>query len=226
MATLRRGSPPDTTAISAAKLGLLAVAVVSVVSLAILAAPHLGDLIAAVIPPFSSLISPAYLFITVHLIILAIWKLSDHKQRAPPPPPPPPPRSSKHSPPEFLPSRIPEGSGDPSPSDTSCVTTESDERSTASSRADVRKSVKPPPESVEMVEEVEEEGQSMDATWNAIAEEAAVEESAGEDELTRRFEDFIRKNHDQIRLQREESEGRRLEMTNRALIANRNRLIR
>ncbi|CAD5174218.1 unnamed protein product [Musa acuminata subsp. malaccensis] len=81
---------------------------------------------------------------------------------------------------------------------------------------------------------------SMDATWKAImkkspsrgwekpggreprpSEKVAIrwrEPSAtGRDELNRRFDDFIRKNYDQIRLQRHESNQRRLEMSTAGL---------
>lgn len=81
---------------------------------------------------------------------------------------------------------------------------------------------------------------SMDASWKAImkkspsrgwekpggreprpSEKVAIrwrEPSAtGRDELNRRFDDFIRKNYDQIRLQRHESNHRRLEMSTAGL---------
>ncbi|XP_020080036.1 uncharacterized protein LOC109703723 [Ananas comosus] len=144
---------------------------------------------------------PPYLFITVHLIILVIWRLSDHKLHRDHSPPPAQEAAEEPAakPRDLARKPTPESwHEDPAPppessESSSCVTTESDEGSTASSRVlGLKRSVKPSPGSVIRVEEEEEEEE----------EEAAA--TVGGDELTRRFEDFIRRNHDQIRLQREE----------------------
>ncbi|XP_072995200.1 uncharacterized protein [Typha latifolia] len=134
------------------------------------------------------------------------------------------------------------GAGEPDPggppkSEESCVTLESDAASTAESRSEAEKSVE-----TAAADEVVN-GESMEATWKAIMERSArpvtaaaaevevevaappptpararrKEESVGADEMNRRFEDFIKKNYDQIRLQREESNRRRLETINRAV---------
>ncbi|KAG6508980.1 ESX-1 secretion-associated protein EspI-like [Zingiber officinale] len=85
--------------------------------------------------------------------------------------------------------------------------------------------------------ESSEENDSMEATWKAIMEKtprggenpgprrpppppspptaairARLPSVTGRDELNRRFDDFIKKRHDQIRLQRHESNQRRLQM--------------
>ncbi|CAL9126854.1 unnamed protein product [Musa textilis] len=105
---------------------------------------------------------------------------------------------------------------DHSPSDASCLTTEFCERSTPSSACASQKSVQPEAEtSIAMAEEEDEaaaelENDSMEATWRAIMEKSARPEltprpvaapsSASHEDMKRRFDDFIKKNHEQIRL--------------------------
>lgn len=105
-----------------------------------------------------------------------------------------------------------------SPSDASSLTTESCERSTPSSAFARQKSVQPETEtSIAMAEREDEaaasaelENDSMEATWMAIMEKSsrpeltpppvAATSSASHEDMNRRFDDFIKKNHDQIRL--------------------------
>ncbi|GJN01325.1 hypothetical protein PR202_ga18584 [Eleusine coracana subsp. coracana] len=67
----------------AAKVGLASAALAGAASLARLAVPHLVSAGGAVLPRLWAVarfwLAPPYLFVTVHLIILVIWKLSDHK---------------------------------------------------------------------------------------------------------------------------------------------------
>ncbi|OAY76811.1 hypothetical protein ACMD2_08215 [Ananas comosus] len=265
MGNLRHGGSGNAglrvAAVWAAKLGILAAGAAAAAAAARAAAPRVAALVGdgAALPgawaAARAWLVPPYLFITVHLIILVIWRLSDHKLHRDHSPPPAQEAAEEPAakPRDLARKPTPESwHEDPAPppessESSSCVTTESDEGSTASSRVlGLKRSVKPSPGSVIRVEEEEEEEeeregevegdadyQSMDATWRAImarsssaapapaafsaADDAAPapapprarrrEEAAatvGGDELTRRFEDFIRRNHDQIRLQREE----------------------
>ncbi|XP_038971358.1 chromosome alignment-maintaining phosphoprotein 1-like isoform X2 [Phoenix dactylifera] len=281
MAVLRRNPPKSgfQTAIWAAKLALLLAGILSIAAFARIAVPYAAALLASAVPrawtALRTWLVPPYLFITVHLIIIVIWKLSDHKHHHHPHPwpaddismdaprplkpkdlgaaPPVMPHIRKPSPeiwreisPDPLESEaatpaLAKEPADPSPpSDASCLTTESDEQSTASSRLDIKKSIAPAPEIVEPMEEEApapvleiEDTDSMDATWNAIMERsrssrseaaagrgirlpevirAAPPAAADPDEMNRRFEDFIKKKKDEIRLQRHESDQRQLEM--------------
>ncbi|ONM12154.1 hypothetical protein Zm00014a_014642 [Zea mays] len=73
---------PPTTAL-AAKVALASAALAAFASLARLAVPRLVAVAAAVLPRAWAAarlwLVPPYLFVTVHLIILVIWKLSDHR---------------------------------------------------------------------------------------------------------------------------------------------------
>ncbi|KAJ1694499.1 hypothetical protein LUZ63_011197 [Rhynchospora breviuscula] len=126
-------------------------------------------------------------------------------------------------------------------SNESCLT---EEESTASSRFEIRRSERlqmvPDREIVRQLEPEEEEepavieegevdvDDSMDATWKAIMGKTPrpvvptptrapeMEASVGADEMNRRFEDFIKKSRDQIRLQVEEPRRRQIAMANAA----------
>ncbi|XP_019710870.2 uncharacterized protein [Elaeis guineensis] len=271
MAVFRRGLPKSgyQTAIFAAKVAFLLAGILSIAAVARIAVPYAASLLASAVPrtwdALSTWLVPPYLFITVHLIIIVIWKLSDHKHHhqthswpaddmspdAPQPLKPkylgaaplltkPSPeiwREFSHHPPESeaaTPAMAKEPADPSPPSDASCLTTESDEKSTASSRLDIKKSIVSAPESVEPVEEEEEEApvpvleieenNSMDDTWKAIMQRSSSSRSeaaagrgirlpevvraapvvADPDEMNRRFEDFIKKKKDEIRLQRHE----------------------
>ncbi|XP_010935560.1 uncharacterized protein [Elaeis guineensis] len=279
MAVLPR-SPPKTglhSAIWAAKLAFLIAGIFSIAAFARIAVPYTAAFLAFVLPrawaALRTWLVPPYLFITVHLIIIVIWKLSDQKHPHSWPADKSPDSSQPLKPKDFGTSPLPrkpspeiwpETSSDPpesdaatpapakepgepsSPSDVSCLTTDSGEKSTAVSILDVKKSIAPAPESVEPVEEEEpaalapalgveiEENDSMDDTWKAIMERSMSRSSRSEvatargmiraapaavdpDEMNRRFEDFIKKKKDEIRLQRHESDLRRFEMVNRPL---------
>lgn len=154
--------------------------------------------------PWASLrswIAPPYLFAAVHFIILAIWKLSGQKRpqnrreerateettKQPGNPamlkpfgPSPPPVHSREPSPEVPGEEVPAADRG-----------ESSESSLAAESIDV------PADSSEIgAEEIEDE--SMEAEWKEEAEESSP--VASQDELNRRFEDFIKKNHEQIRL--------------------------
>lgn len=106
--------------------------------------------------------------------------------------------------------------GESSSSDASCLTKESDKRSMASSVFLAKEIVEPESKSsIAVSEDVPAaagkagmEDVSMNATWKAIMEKPSraarrPEESppsASHEELNRRFEDFIKKNYEQIRL--------------------------
>lgn len=139
-----------------------------------------------------------------------------------PPPPPPPPASSLSpdptplSSPRIQPSPGPDETLDPDSGD-SQLTDDGD----------------PPDEATES----SDENDSMEATWKAIMENtprgggtpgnaeprrpspapaairARLPSVTGREELNQRFDDFIKKRHDQIRLQRHESNQRRLQNT-------------
>ncbi|KAG1359518.1 putative chromosome alignment-maintaining phosphoprotein 1-like [Cocos nucifera] len=271
MAVFRR-SPPKSgyrTVIWVFKLAFLLAGILSIAALARIAVPYAASFLASAVPPawaaLRTWLVPPYLFITVHLIIIVIWKLSDHKHHhqthswpaddtspdAPQPLKPkylgaaplltkPSPeiwREFSHHPTESeaaTPALAKEPADPSPPSDVSCLTTESDEKSTASSRLDIKKSIAPAPESVEPVEEEEEEtlvpvlesedNHSMDDTWKAIMQRSSSSRSEAAvgggirlpevispapsvvdpDEMNRRFEDFIKKKKDEIRLQRHE----------------------
>jgi Domain of unknown function (DUF4408) len=303
MANSRRNSDGFLSPSMALKISLVVVAAVSLFVLARLTIPHISSLLSVALPQIWALLSawlaPPYLFITVHFIILVIWKLSDHKpsqqwaphqdhqqvvkpkrqlsrEISPEIPRDIPTRGyewaqsgEESMPQQNLPveespaisqeeqgyyqraakeeqslpkqrlSRVispkisREFSHRVSPSDESCLTEEkSEEKSTASSHLEMRRSEKPKLASeTEIVRRLEpeveepavvEEGEvdvddSMDATWKAImaktprpvvptpSRATEPESSIGADEMNRRFEDFIKKSRDQIRLQVEES---------------------
>ncbi|XP_008802991.1 uncharacterized protein LOC103716661 isoform X2 [Phoenix dactylifera] len=269
MAVLRRSTPKTGlhTAIWAAKFAFLLAGILSIAAFARIAVPYTAALIASALPnawaALRTWLVPPYLFITVHLIIIVIWKLSDQKQphswpaddKSPDSPQPLKPKDFGASPlprkpspeiwqemspdPPESDSATPASAEEPGetspPSDVSCLTTDSDEQSAAASRLDVKKSITPAPETVESVMEEEsapapgaeiEENDSMDDTWNAIMSRSrssrseaaagrgmirAAPAAADPDEMNRRFEDFIKKKKDEIRLQRDESDQRRSE---------------
>jgi Domain of unknown function (DUF4408) len=296
----------------ALKISLLVVSAISLFVLARFTIPHISSLLSVVLPHIWALLlawlAPPYLFITVHFIILVIWKLSDHKpshqwaphqehpqvvkskqqpsrEISPEIPRDIPTRGSEWAqsgetavPKQNLPVEVslgisreeqgyyqwapeeeqnlpkqrfsreisPKNSREFSPSDESCLMEEkSDEKSTASSHLEMRRSEMPELASeTEIVRRLEpeleesavvEEGEvdlddSMDATWNTIMAKTPrpvvptpnrttePETSVGADEMNRRFEDFIKKSRDQIRLQVNEANrhGGRFAMANAA----------
>jgi hypothetical protein len=193
------GGGMSPTTLLAAKVAFAAAAAASA---ARLAAPHAVSAAGAVVPRVWAVarfwLAPPYLFVTVHLIILVIWKLSDHKQHFqaqahhkdhPWPvahPPPPAVAVAKeaefdaygagghvdrdYSSPEFS----PDSGGD------SCVTTESDEDASSSSyyyysveARTTTRSVPPAQERAAVLERessqtVDDGDDDLDATWNAI----------------------------------------------------------
>ncbi|KAG0472913.1 hypothetical protein HPP92_014379 [Vanilla planifolia] len=211
--------------------------------------------------------APSYLFVAVNFIILTIWKLSENRtlhmdqcleeesdSLSHPASISVKPRDLGSSLPlPLLRKPSPENSTSKSPSfsaanaeepslavfsESSCVTKESEERSTASSAPTVLATL----DSASSVLDTEEEEQavvddtgendSLEATWNAIMQKsgpygrpslrtpaelpaysmrsvrlpttARVSDafSEGHDEMNQLFENFIKKNHDQIRLQK------------------------
>lgn len=192
-----------------------------------------------------SRIRPPYLFIAVHFIILVIWKIksfessrSSNINRMP----------SSDSWSDVIPQSPPPAAvsspdlAEPSASDASCLTTDSVERSTASSMSSIEKSAEPESDRGATVEEEEDvtaalaiagvENDSMEATWKAIIEQpsrtAAPPSAAAlpspsrrgyrrldpppppavHDEWTQRFEEFIQKNHQQIRFHTADASSR------------------
>ncbi|KAL6651615.1 hypothetical protein ACP70R_010540 [Stipagrostis hirtigluma subsp. patula] len=81
-ASRHRAGGMSTTAI-AAKVAFASAALAAAASFARLAVPQLVSVAGAVLPRVMAVarfwLAPPYLFVTVHLIILVIWKLSDHK---------------------------------------------------------------------------------------------------------------------------------------------------
>ncbi|CAN6269757.1 unnamed protein product, partial [Urochloa humidicola] len=167
-----------------------------------LAVPQLVSVAGAVVPRAWAVarfwLVPPYLFVTVHLIILVIWKLSDHKHfhqahKDPWPVAHHTPAAAVHPAEVAVPAiKVKEefdaaagylehefspdsGGGE------SCVTTESDEDASSSSPSyatDVRRSMAPPQEpalflqrepSLPSSQTVDGDGDDdLDATWNAI----------------------------------------------------------
>ncbi|XP_042451287.1 uncharacterized protein LOC122036136 [Zingiber officinale] len=185
--------------------------------------------------------SPPYLFVAVHFMILAIWKLSDRKQQR---------QSERWSATEpggdpikiksFVSAHSYElnqkcspvihcdeislssasaaiSSSESSSSNISCLTLDSVESSTASSKKAIELDSKrciTEEEDRELVTALETAGienDSMEVAWKAITEKSSQASAwpapapappssfAGDDDLTQRFEDFIKKNHEQIR---------------------------
>ncbi|KAJ3689248.1 hypothetical protein LUZ61_018412 [Rhynchospora tenuis] len=141
---------------------------------------------------------------------------------------------------EISPKKSPNVSHRGSFSNESCLT---EDESTASSRFEMRRNERPQMapdrEVVRRLEPEEEEpavieeeevdvDDSMDATWKAIMEKTPrpvvptprrapeIETSVGADEMNQRFEDFIKKSRDQIRLQVEEPRRRQMAVANAA----------
>lgn len=82
-ASRHRGGGMPATTVLAAKVALASAALAAAASLARLAVPRLVSVAGAVLPRAWAVarlwLVPPYLFVTVHLIILVIWKLSDHR---------------------------------------------------------------------------------------------------------------------------------------------------
>ncbi|XP_066346495.1 uncharacterized protein [Miscanthus floridulus] len=82
-ASRHRGGGMPATTVLAAKVALASAALAAAAALARLAVPRLVSVAGAVLPRAWAVarlwLVPPYLFVTVHLIILVIWKLSDHR---------------------------------------------------------------------------------------------------------------------------------------------------
>ncbi|KAH7690294.1 hypothetical protein IHE45_02G038300 [Dioscorea alata] len=191
---------------------------------------------------FRSWLSPPYLFAAIHFIIIVIWKLSDKKQSsrdADPHSKPRDPLSRKPSAElwtEIRADPLESDSRSPDPvveqeksSNGSCITDESLENETmdATWKAIMEAAASPARPQLRKSE-------TWERTDRAPATEAAREpvfrhsatfkESSGwrgrevlmmgHEELDQRFEAFIRMNREEMRLQREESNRRYLEMVN------------
>ncbi|CAL9063338.1 unnamed protein product [Musa banksii] len=228
------------TAIWATKIAFCFLGVVSCGAAARAAVPAAAEVLSSALPGFCaslrSWLAPPYLLIAVHFIILAIWKLSDQMQHreqwaveertAEPGSPrrfkafePAPTAGLLRGPsPGILPppTTMATPAPDPverSPSEASCLTAESGDRSTASSALASKRSVEPESQSSMTTVEEEDEAvavaeteiESTDATRKMIGEQSPPPPqppaaSASHDELNRRFDDFIKKNREQIRL--------------------------
>lgn len=173
----------------------------AVAAIARFAVPYSIAALSPAIPLLRFFLEPPYLFITVHLIIVAIWKLSDQNPLKNPNDNVTP---SKTASAEILVEPDPATPVSASKSAASCVTTDSEENSVVSSRF----------ESDDVAARTVVLKKS--ATWErsseaaaAAAVERAVKRSATmkewpaaverNEELDRRFEEFIKKNYDQIR---------------------------
>ncbi|KAG6482746.1 hypothetical protein ZIOFF_059384 [Zingiber officinale] len=191
------------TVIWAGKIAFYFLAVLSLGAAArAVAAPASGALSSFL--PWASLrswIAPPYLFAAVHFIILAIWKLSGQKRTQSRPewaseettkqpgnptmlepfgPSPPPIHSHSREP-------SPEVPGEEVPAAN---------RGHFSDPSLTAESVDVPADSSEIGAE-ETEDEPMEVEWKEETDESPP--SATQDELNRRFEDFIKKNHEQIR---------------------------
>ncbi|XP_015691617.2 uncharacterized protein LOC102718359 [Oryza brachyantha] len=185
-ASSRRGGGGGLAAtVLAAKVAFAGAALAGAASFARLAVPQLVSVAGAVFPAVWAAVRlwlvPPYLFVTVHLIILVIWKLSDHKhfqaqQQLKDPWPHPPPAAAAVPAAEDAPSLVVNrkeefGAGveygggmlehEPAPEISpdsgggeSCVTTESDEdaSSAASYTSDARRSLAPPAQELSVFE--------------------------------------------------------------------------
>ncbi|XP_062227146.1 actin cytoskeleton-regulatory complex protein pan1-like [Phragmites australis] len=82
-ASRHRGPGMSTSTLLAAKVAFASAALAAAASFARLAVPQLVSVAGAVFPRVWAIVrfwlTPPYLFVTVHLIILVIWKLSDHR---------------------------------------------------------------------------------------------------------------------------------------------------
>lgn len=155
--------------------------------------------------PWASLrswIAPPYLFAAVHFIILAIWKLSGQKR----------PQNSRE---EWATEEMTKQPGNPvmlkpfGPSPPSIHSQEPspevpneevpavDSGESSESSSLTAESINVPADSSEIGAEGTED-ESMEVEWKEEADESSP--VASQDELNRRFEDFIKKNHEQIRL--------------------------
>lgn len=150
------------------------------------------------------LLVPPYLFITVHLIIAAIWKLSDQKIRKSPNDTPADvtkPSDRNVTPLKVASAEIPLESEavtqiSAAKSVRSCVTTDSDENPAVSSRFESLESKVGEGEEVETVEglDLEDTWQTIvmkkSATWDRSTEHAEVAPEAAGDEVARRSVTF------------------------------------
>ncbi|CAL9756204.1 unnamed protein product [Musa acuminata subsp. burmannicoides] len=226
-------------AIWVSKIGFFLLGILSTGVATRLAVPPAAGVLASALPRFwASLCSwlvPPYLFVVIHLIILVIWKLSDQKQQLQEEKPPVGVGDVKAK--TFTAPELVVGSGAGEPSDP--PTEEKPAASSSfgiNTRTEPSRETSDVSDELETAAAAASENavdiDSMDATWKAImkkspsrgwekpggreprpSEKVAIrwrEPSAtGRDELNRRFDDFIRKNYDQIRLQRHESNQRR-----------------
>lgn len=222
-----------TNAISIAKIAaVLICAAAAAFAVARLAVPYFIEALSSSFPSLWSFLRvwlvPPYLFITIHVIIAAIWKLSDQKLHRNP-------NEKTHDAVKPLDLSLDRDNAprkavsediilepdvtspiSASKSAESCMTTDSEENAAVSSRFDFEKSEKE--EAMDLEDTWETIVMKKSATWERSSETAAVAaEVAGErvvkrsvtfkeppavdgtDELNRRFEAFIKKNYDQIR---------------------------
>lgn len=180
------------------------------VSAAVLVGKHAGSVLSTAAPP--------YLFLVVHVIIAVIWKLSDRK-------PPQNPAVPADAPPKDLPEPL---SPD---SDESCITDDESGEKSPASVASVRVEVEEESGEKDSMDDtwraivLKKAGTWERARRPEVEAEAEAAESAGErrimrksetfkessgatgsaaaadDEWNQRFDAFIKKNYDQIRLQ-------------------------
>uniref|UniRef100_A0A0D9WB49 DUF4408 domain-containing protein n=1 Tax=Leersia perrieri TaxID=77586 RepID=A0A0D9WB49_9ORYZ len=199
--TRRDRAGMSSATVVAAKVAFAAAAVAGAGSFARLAVPQLVSVAGAVFPRVWDAarvwLVPPYLFVTVHLIILVIWKLSDHKHfhKDPWPHPSPSPAmapaaAAEDAPPPSINVKpkeeeevfdagvdygvMPEISPD-SGAGESCVTTESSDEDAASYTSDARRSLAPVLLQRELslptaaaVDGGGDDDDDMDATWKAI----------------------------------------------------------
>ncbi|KAM0949737.1 hypothetical protein DsansV1_C05g0055721 [Dioscorea sansibarensis] len=193
---------------------------------------------------FRSWLAPPYLFAAIHFIIIIIWKLSDNKQNNRDADPQPKPRDIVSRKPsaelwtEIRTDLLESDCRSPDPaveqeqsSDGSCVTDESlvNETMDATWKAIVEAAASPARPQLrksETWERTDRAPATEVARDPVFRHSATFKESSGwrgrevpvmgHEELDQRFEAFIRMNREEMRLQREESNKRYLEMVNGA----------
>ncbi|XP_020597955.1 uncharacterized protein LOC110037606 [Phalaenopsis equestris] len=226
-----------TTVIAAARTAFLLVGIVSTtIILASTAVPFSADLLSSALPRIRTLafawLSPSYLFITVHFIIIVIWKLHDHNMNyhppaqneleilfpqkpseitgAIPPDPEPDPPDSNPDPPKSG-GTDPDESHDTIDATWKAIVEKGAEKADSAAQPRMKKS-----------DSWERYGRALEASPEVRLEtrfrksETFRRVSVGREELFGRAEAFIRTQYEQRRLQRQESVQRYFEMVNAA----------